>query len=63
MNRKEQIRLQLEQGLPSEWISDEVVEAVAYALGNQFMKAAPELAEDRHALALVKYARRIEEAK
>lgn len=61
MNRKDQIRLQLETGLPASWITDDVVEAVAYALGNGFINACPDLAEPYHAIALVKYAKRIED--
>ncbi len=62
MTREEMIRRQLELGLPPVWITDDLVEAVAYAMGNGFVNAIPEYAEPRHALALVKYAAKIEES-
>ncbi len=62
MTREEIIRRQLETGLPPEWITDDLIEAVAYALGNGFINSAIEYAEPRHAIALVKYAGKIKEA-
>ncbi len=62
MTREEQIRKQLQLGIPESWISDDLVEAVAYAIGNGFINAAPEYAEPKHAIALVKYAAKIEES-
>jgi len=61
MTQREQIRRQLHIGLPEVWITDTLVEAVIFALGNGFVNACPELAEPHHAIALVKYAKRIED--
>ncbi len=63
MNQREIIRHQLINGIPEAFVTDELVEAVALALGNQFIQPAPELAEPRHGLALHKYAARIQEEK
>ncbi len=65
MTREEMIRRQLALGLPEAWrptITPDLVEAVAYALGNGFVNAAPEFAEPVHGIALLKYAARIKEA-
>ncbi len=61
MIRKELVRAQLQAGIPESWITDELVEAVALAIGNQFIQPAHELAEPRHGMALLKYAAKIEE--
>ncbi len=63
MIRKEIVRAQLQAGIPESWITDELVEAVALAIGNQFIQPAPELAEPRHGMALLKYAAKITEEK
>ncbi len=67
MTREEMALVQLTIGIPESWrpavIDADLEEAVAYALGNGFINAAPELAEPKHAIALVKYAAKIEEAK
>lgn len=62
MTRAQAIRKQLTIGLPESWITDDLVEAVALAIGNQFMGPAPELAEPRHCAAITRYAHKIEEA-
>ena len=62
MTKQEQIRRQLQIGLPEVWITDTLVEAVIFALGNGFVNACPELCEPRHVVAITRYARKIEEA-
>lgn len=62
MTRREMIRLQLKTGLPEGWITDELVEALEFARGGVTLKyPAPDLADPRHGIALLKFAAAIED--
>ncbi len=62
MTRREIIKQQLINGIPESWITDDLLEAVELAWGGRVLRfPAPELAEGKHATALLRYAGQVAE--
>ncbi len=62
MTRREIIKQQLIHGIPEVWITEELLEAIELIWGGRVLRfPAPELAEDRHAVALLRYAGQVAE--